>query len=78
MDQDCRNTYPYGTTKTAYWDLNINKNTNWYMTGPNISRNGEMVWTQISTDNWTGNYLAINKLLPTIALHYIKRVSNPW
>lgn len=78
LDQDCRNTYPYGTTKTNYWDLNINKNTNWYMTGPNISRNGEMVWTQISTDNWTGNYLAINKLLPTIALHYIKRVSNPW
>ena len=38
------------------------------MTGPNISRNGEMVWTQISTDNWTGNYLAINKLLPTVAL----------
>ena len=21
---------------------------------------------------------AINKLLPTVALHYIKRVSNPW
>ena len=78
LDQDCRNTYPYGTTKTNYWNLNINKNTNWYMTGPNISRNGEMVWTQISTDNWTGNYLAINKLLPTVALHYIKRVSNPW
>lgn len=38
LDQDCRNTYPYGTTKTNYWDLNINKNTNWYMTGPNISR----------------------------------------
>lgn len=38
MDQDCKNTYPYGTTKTNYWDLNINKNTNWYMTGPNISR----------------------------------------
>lgn len=78
LDRDCRNTYPYGTTKTNYWDLNINENTNWYMTGPNISRNGEMVWTQISTDNWTGNYLAINKLLPTVALHYIKRVSNPW
>ena len=48
------------------------------MTGPNISNNGEMTWRQISGNRWTGNYLAINKLMPTIALHYIKRVSNPW
>ena len=31
---------------------------------------------------WFGGFqepaLAINKLMPTIALHYIKRVSNPW
>ena len=24
------------------------------------------------------NVKQLNKLLPTIALHYIKRVSNPW
>jgi hypothetical protein len=38
----------------------------------------EMTWSQISGNRWTGDYLAINKLMPTIALHYIKRVSNPW
>lgn len=48
------------------------------MTGPNISNNGEIIWQQIRGDKWTGNYLAVNKLMPTIALHYIKRVSNPW
>lgn len=48
------------------------------MTGPNISNNGEMTWSQISSNRWTGDFLAINKLMPTIALHYIKRVSNPW
>ena len=48
------------------------------MTGPNISNNGEMIWSQISGNKWTDNYLDINKLMPTIALHYIKRVSNPW
>jgi hypothetical protein len=59
-------------------NLGINRSTNWYMTGPNISNNGEMTWSQISGNRWTGDYLAINKLMPTIALHYIKRVSNPW
>ena len=70
--------YPYGTDRNRLDNLGINRSTNWYMTGPNISNNGEMTWSQISGNRWTGNYLAINKLMPTIALHYIKRVSNPW
>ena len=78
LDHDVRNTWPYGTDRSRFDNLGINRSTNWYMTGPNISNNGEMTWSQISRNRWTGDYLAINKLMPTIALHYIKRVSNPW
>ena len=78
LDSDVENGYPYGSNRNRLDNLGINRSTNWYMTGPNISNNGEMTWSQISGNRWTGNYLAINKLMPTIALHYIKRVSNPW
>jgi uncharacterized protein YoxC len=78
LDGDVKNGYPYGTDRNRLDNLGINRSTNWYMTGPNISNNGEMTWQQISGNRWTGDYLAINKLMPTIALHYIKRVSNPW
>lgn len=78
LDNDVRNTWPYGADRSRLDNLGINRSTNWYMTGPNISNNGEMTWSQISGNRWTGDYLAINKLMPTIALHYIKRVSNPW
>ena len=78
LDRDVKNGFPYGTDRNRLDNLGINRSTNWYMTGPNISNNGEMTWSQISGNRWTGDYLAINKLMPTIALHYIKRVSNPW
>lgn len=78
LDGDVKNGYPYGTDRNRLDNFGINRSTNWYMTGPNISNNGEMTWQQISGNRWTGDYLAINKLMPTIALHYIKRVSNPW
>ena len=78
LNGDVKNGYPYGTDRNRLDNLGINRSTNWYMTGPNISNNGEMTWSQISGNRWTGDYLAINKLMPTIALHYIKRVSNPW
>lgn len=78
LDGDVKNGYPYGTDRNRLDNFGINRSTNWYMTGPNISNNGEMTWSQISGNRWTGDYLAINKLMPTIALHYIKRVSNPW
>lgn len=47
------------------------------MSGPNIKNVGTKVWATVQT-NWTSDYIAINKMLPTVALHYIKRVSNPW
>ena len=78
LDGGVKNGFPYGTDRSQFNNLGINRSTNWYMTGPNISNNGEMIWSQISGNRWTGDYLAINKLMPTIALHYIKRVSNPW
>lgn len=78
LDSDVKNGYPYGTDKNRADNYGINSTTNWYMSGPNINRTGEAVWTSLTSSNWTSNYLAINKLLPTIALHYIKRVSNPW
>ena len=78
LDNDVKNAWPYGADQSRFDNLGINRSTNWYMTGPNISNNGEMTWSQISGNRWTGDFLAINKLMPTIALHYIKRVSNPW
>lgn len=78
LNSGVKNGFPYGTDRSQFNNLGINRSTNWYMTGPNISNNGEMTWSQISGNRWTGDYLAINKLMPTIALHYIKRVSNPW
>ena len=54
--------YPYGTDRNRLDNLGINRSTNWYMTGPNISNNGEMTWSQISGNRWTGNYLALINL----------------
>lgn len=72
-----KNTYAYGTVQNNAQDLNITKTNNYYMSGPNIKNVGTKVWATVQT-NWTSNYIAINKMLPTVALHYIKRVSNPW
>lgn len=72
-----KNTYAYGTVQNNAQDLNITKTNNYYMSGPNIKNIGTKVWATVQT-NWTSDYIAINKMLPTVALHYIKRVSNPW
>lgn len=72
-----KNTYAYGTVQNNAQDLNITKTNNYYMSGPNIKNVGTKVWATVQT-NWTSDYIAINKMLPTVALHYIKRVSNPW
>lgn len=78
LDGDVKNGYPYGTNRNNARDYGISSRSNWYMTGPNINHNGEQIWTTLDASNWTSDYLAINKIMPTIALHYIKRVSNPW
>lgn len=78
LNGDVKNGYPYGTNRNNAQDYGISSRTNWYMTGPNINHNGEQIWTTLDANNWTSDYLAINKIMPTIALHYIKRVSNPW
>lgn len=77
IDSDVKNGWPYGTDRNRLDNYGISSN-NWYRSGPNIKRTGEAVWSPISSAQWTKDYIAINKMMPTVALHYIKRVSNPW
>lgn len=78
INSDVEKAWPYGTDKNRLDNFGISRSSNWYMSGPNIKRIGEAVWSTLNSANWTKDYIAINKMMPTVALHYIKRTSNPW
>lgn len=49
-----------------------------YATGPNLSFTTASKRSFSETDTQDKDVLYLNKLLPTIALHYIKKVKHPW
>lgn len=78
LNSDVKNGWPYGGA-----DRNDNyqlSNYNMGLTGPNTEyttiQKGK---TSVNLSKLQNNLdLYLNKMLPTITLHYIKRVSNPW